>query len=83
MLERDLYANQANQQYYAQQPQPVQQQQTFLQQAAANPYDGWSPNRDGTVQTASEGGMAQNASLSFLDMAMPEMVNMGLVQQTG
>lgn len=81
MLERDLYASQANQQYYAQQPQ--QQQQTFLQQAAASPSDGWSPNRDGTVQTAGEGGMAQNASLSFLDMAMPEMVNMGLVQQTG
>ena len=85
MLERDLYASQANQQYYAQQQPQHQapQQQSFLQQAANSGQGNWSPNRDASVQTAAEGGMAQNAGLSFFDMAMPEMVNMGLVQQTG
>ena len=85
MLERDLYANQVNQQQYAQQQQqqPQQQQQTFLQEAANPGQENWSPNRDASVQTAAEGGMAQNSGLSFFDMAMPEMVNMGLVQQTG
>lgn len=85
MLERDLYASQANQQYYAQQQQQQQipTEQTFLQQAANPGQDNWSPNRDASVQTAAEGGMAQNPGLSFFDMAMPEMVNMGLVQQTG
>ena len=82
MLERDLYASQSNQQYYAQQQQQPQEQ-TFLQQAANPGQENWSPNRDASVQTAAEGGMAQNSGLSFFDMAMPEMVNMGLVQQTG
>lgn len=84
MLERDLYAGQANQQYYAQQQAAQQRPRTFLEEA--RPTSGqanWAPNRDATVQSATEGGMAQNDNLSFFDMALPELVNMGLVQQTG
>jgi hypothetical protein len=84
MLERDLYAQQANQQQYAQQQpqQQPQQQQTFLQEAAAG-QEYYTPNRDATVHSASEAGRAQNDGMSFFDMALPELVNMGLVQQTG
>ena len=84
MLERDLYAGQANQQYYAQQQAAQQKPRTFLEEAG--PTSGqanWAPNRDATVHSATEGGMAQNDNLSFFDMALPELVNMGLVQQTG
>ena len=79
MLERDLYASQQNQQYYAQQ-QP--QQQTFLQEAAQG-QEYYAPNREATVRSAAEAGRAQNDGMSFFDMALPELVNMGLVQQTG
>ena len=92
MLERDLYQQGAQQQYYEQmaqqQSQPPQQTapETFVQ-GAAQPsppgYPGYSPNRDATVASAAEAGMAQNDNLSFMDMALPELMNMGLVQQTG
>tara|TARA_R110002051_G_scaffold322703_1_gene413882 strand:- start:516 stop:1553 length:1038 start_codon:yes stop_codon:yes gene_type:complete len=83
MLERDLYAQQANQQYYAQSQPQEQRPQTFLQQAANPGQDSWSPNRDATARTAAEAGVAQNDNASFFEMAMPELMNMGLVQQTG
>ena len=93
MVERDLYAAQANQQYYDQMPQQQQYQQqpapqTFVegatQQQTSQPgYPGYSPNRDATVASAAEAGMAQNENLSFMDMALPELMNMGLIQQTG
>ena len=95
MVERDLYQHGAMQQYYQQQQmaqqQPSPQQaapQTFVQGAAqqqpsAPGYPGYSPNRDATVASAAEAGMAQNDNLSFMDMALPELMNMGLVQQTG
>ena len=94
MLERDLYQHGAQQQYYqqmAQQSPPPQQAapEPFVQ-GAAQPqqpsppgYPGYSPNRDATVSSAAEAGMAQNENLSFMDMALPELMNMGLVQQTG
>ena len=94
MLERDLYAAQANQQYYPQQSQQTPQQvneaqkQNFLQSANMNPATqpygaGYSPNRNASEYSAQQSGMPQNSNLSFMDMAMPELVNMGLVQQTG
>lgn len=94
MLERDLYQAQSNPQYYAQQSQQTPQQvnetqkQNFLQSAnmspAPQPYGaGYSPNRNASEWSAAEAGMPQNNNLSFMDMALPELVNMGLVQQTG
>ena len=93
MVERDLYQQQAQQQYYgqmAQQQQLAQQQQqqaapSFVQGVAEPPpgYAGYSPNRDATVASAAQANMAQNENLSFMDMALPELMNMGLVQQTG
>lgn len=89
MVERDLYQQGAMQQYYqqqvAQQSQPPQQpaQESFVQGAVQPSYPGYSANRDATVSSAAEAGMAQNENLSFMDMALPELMNMGLVQQTG
>ena len=93
LVERDLYQQQAQQQYYEQMAQQQQLAQQQQQQAAPNfvegaagpspGYPGYSPNRDATVASAAEANMAQNENLSFMDMALPELMNMGLVQQTG
>lgn len=94
MLERDslLQHNvqlqqQQQQQYEMQQPMTPeqvnqQQKETFVSRALPQGA-GYAPNHDATVASAAEAGIPQNGESSFFDMAVPEMMNMGIMPQTG
>lgn len=96
MIERDnlLQHNVQLQQYTQQQydgqmqqpmtPEQVNQQQKEAFVSRALPQGaGYAPNQDATVASAAEAGIPQNGESSFFDMAVPEMMNMGIMPQTG
>lgn len=96
MIERDnlLHHNVQLQQYTQQQydnqmqqpmtPEQVNEQQKEAFVSRALPQGaGYAPNQDATVASAAEAGIPQNGESSFFDMAVPEMMNMGIMPQTG
>ncbi|QDP52474.1 MAG: hypothetical protein Unbinned1606contig1000_33 [Prokaryotic dsDNA virus sp.] len=98
MLERDsllqhnvqlqqYQQQQQQQQYETQQPmtpeQVNQQQKESFVSRALPQGSGYAPNYDATVASAAEAGIPQNGESSFFDMAVPEMMNMGIMPQTG
>jgi hypothetical protein len=65
-------------------PEQVNQQQKEAFVSRALPQGaGYAPNQDATVASAAEAGIPQNGEASFFDMAVPEMLNMGIMPQTG
>lgn len=86
------YAQQQyDQQQHAQQfqqpmtPEQVnsQQKEAFVSRALPQQGAGYAPNQDATVASAAEAGIPQNGEASFFDMAVPEMMNMGIMPHNG
>jgi hypothetical protein len=72
----------AEEQQYTPEQINEMQKQAFLDRGMQGG-SGYSPNRDASVASAAEAGIPQNRDLSFLEMATPEMVNQGIMPQTG